>query len=323
MCISNIEYKSETFFYKDQQGAKLFTQKWFPCDKSKIKGVIQMAHGMGETTDYYREFSENMVKAGFAVYINEARGHGRTAGDINELSYAENAGYMGEDGITWMVEDIKLLTDIIKIENPGVPNFLLGHSLGSVLAQIYAYKYGSEVNGIIYSGTTGPIDKKRIKKLVRVVKKEVIEVGRKAPSIETANYFFKHYSDKFQPVKTDYDWLTSDFDMLKDTLSSPYAAIDYKVGYYEDFINALKNLHRRRFIKKIPKELPIFSVSGSDDPFGNYGESIMELFEIYERVGIKDVTYKIYKNGRHEMLREKNRNEVIKDLQHWLCKHIK
>lgn len=323
MCISNIEYKAKTFFYKDQQGVKLFTQKWFPCDKSKIKGVIQIAHGMGETTDYYREFSENMVKAGFAIYINEARGHGRTAGDINELSYSENAGYMGEDGITWMVEDIKLLTDIIKIENPGVPNFLLGHSLGSVLAQIYAYKYGNEVNGIVYSGTTGPIDKKRIKKLVRVVEKEVIESGRKAPSIETANYFFKHYNDKFQPVKTDYDWLTSDFDMLKDTLSSPYAAIDYKVGYYEDFINALKNLHRKRFIKKIPKDLPIFSVSGSDDPFGNYGESIMELFEIYERVGIKDVTYKIYKNGRHEMLREKNRNEVTKDLQHWLCKHIK
>lgn len=201
MCIGDIEYKSETFFYKDQQGEKLFTQKWFPCDKSKIKGVIQIAHGMGETTNYYREFSENMVKTGFAVYINEARGHGRTAGDINDPSYAENAGYMGEDGITWMVEDIKLLTDIIKIENPGVPNFLLGHSLGSVLAQIYAYKYGSEINGIIYSGTTGPIDRKRIKKLVKVVEKEVIESGRKAPSIETANYFLNIIMTNFNRQK--------------------------------------------------------------------------------------------------------------------------
>ncbi|MBP2032950.1 alpha-beta hydrolase superfamily lysophospholipase [Clostridium algifaecis] len=322
MCMGDIEYKSETFFYKDQQGVKLFTQKWFPCDKSKIKGVIQIAHGMGETTNYYREFSENMVKAGFAVYINEARGHGRTAGDISDSSYAENAGYMGDDGITWMVEDIKLLTDIIKIENPGVPNFLLGHSLGSVLAQIYAYKYGSEINGIIYSGTTGPIDRKIIKKLVKVVEKEVIESGRKAPSIETANYFFKHYNDKFQPAKTDCDWLTSDSNMLEDTLSSPYAAIDYKVGYYEDFINALKNLHRERFIKKIPKELPVFSISGSDDPFGNYGESIKTLFKMYKKLGIKDTTYKIYESGRHEMLREVNRYEVIEDLQHWLCNHI-
>lgn len=321
MC-NSIEYKSETFFYRDQQNVKLFTKKWLPCDESRIKGIIQVAHGMGETADYYREFSANMVKLGFAVYINEARGHGRTAGNINAPSYEESAGYMGEDGISWMVEDIRLLTDIIKIENPGLPNFLLGHSLGSVLAQIYAYKYGSKVNGIIYSGTTGPIDGRKIEKLIEVVEEEVAEVGRKGKSVKTADYFFRHYNDKFQPAKTDYDWLTSDFTMLEDTLSSPYAAIDYKVGYYEDFIDALKNLHREEFIKKIPEDLSILSISGNDDPFGNYGESIKTLFQTYKKFGIKDITYKIYKNGRHEMLREVNRNEVMRDLYNWLCSHI-
>jgi len=319
---SNIVYISETFFYKDAQGVDIFTEKWYPTEGKDIYGVIQVAHGMGETTDYYREFSQEMVKAGFIVYINEGRGHGRTAGDINEPSYAENAGYMGEDGIKWMVEDIKLLTDIIKRQNPALPNFLLGHSLGSVLAQIYAYKYGSEVNGIIYSGTTGPIHIKKIAELIETASKEVRKIGRKAVSIEASNIFFEHFNDEFQPSKTDYDWLTSDSKMLEDTLNSPYAAVEYKVGYFEDLFNSLKDIHKPSTIEKIPKDLPIFSISGSKDPFGDNGKGIKELFKIYKQYGIKDATYKIYENGRHEMLREVNRDEVIKDLHNWLYSHI-
>ncbi|MFL0196799.1 alpha/beta fold hydrolase [Clostridium sp. WILCCON 0269] len=319
---TNAAYKSDTFFYKDSQDINFFTEKWCPTENQKIYGVIQIAHGMGETTDYYREFSEEMAKAGFIVYINEARGHGRTAGDINEPSYMENAGYMGEDGINWMVEDIKILTDIIKAENPGLPNFLLGHSLGSVLAQIYAYKYGDEVNGIIYSGTTGPIHIKKIIKLTEISNREVRKVGRKSVSTEASNAFFEHFNDEFQPPKTEYDWLTSDVDMLENTLSSPYAAIEYKAGYFDDLFNALKDIHKPRVIEKIPKNLPIFSISGSKDPFGDNGRGIKELFKIYKQYGIEDATYKIYENGRHEMLREVNRNEVMKDLHNWLYNHI-
>lgn len=315
-------HKCKTFFYKDQQGINLFTKKWCHSESEKIRGVIQIAHGMGETTDYYEEFSEQMAKVGFIVYINEGRGHGRTAGDINEPSYAEHAGYMGEDGINWMVEDLKILTDRIKIENPGLPIFLLGHSLGSVLAQIYAYKYGNEVNGIIYSGTTGPIHMKKITRLIEISNEEVKEKGRKAVSIESLNAFFEHFNDEFQPSKTDYDWLTSDSSMLEDTLSSPYAAIEYKVGYFEDLFNALKDIHSPSVIEEIPKNLPIFSISGSKDPFGDNGNGVKELFKIYEQYDIRDATYKIYENGRHEMLREVNRDEVIMDLRNWLYDHI-
>jgi len=181
--------KSETFYLNGAQGVRLFTEKWYTTENVKVKGIIQIAHGMGETTDYYREFSEEIVKAGFIVYMNEARGHGRTAGVITDLDYVENAGYLGEDGINLLVEDLKLLTDIIKNRNPGLPVFLLGHSLGSVLAQIYAYKYGNCIEGIIYSGTTGPINKEKIKELAEIVSEEVKRVGRKAPSIETADFF--------------------------------------------------------------------------------------------------------------------------------------
>lgn len=310
--------KSETFYLNAAQGVRLFTKKWYTTDNIKVKGVIQIAHGMGETTEYYKEFSEEVVKAGYIVYMNEARGHGRTAGDITDLSYVENAGYLGEDGINLLVDDLKLLTDIIKNTNPGLPVFLLGHSLGSVLAQIYAYKYGNCIDGIIYSGTTGPIDREKIKELVEVVSKEVKKVGRKASSIETADCFFKHYNDEFQPVRTDYDWLNSDSIMLDNSLSSPYAAINYKVGYYEDLIYALKDLHNEKLLELISKSIHIFSISGDKDPFGDNGEGVKQLFKIYRDYGIKNATYKIYKNGRHEMLREVNRKEVINDVLGWL-----
>ena len=310
------------FYFKDRQGINIFTKKWYPPENQKIYGVIQIAHGMGETSDYYSEFSEQISKSGFIVYINEARGHGRTAGDISNPSYEINAGYMGHDGINWMVEDLNILTDIIKNQNPNLPIFLLGHSLGSVLAQIYAYKYGNNLNGIIYSGTTGPIEKSQIRKFIEIANIEASNLGRKAPSVDAANAFFEHWNDQFQPSRTDYDWLTRDNDMLDETLNSPYAAINYKVGYYVDFFNSLINLHEESFIDKIPKRLPVLSISGSKDSFGNNGEGIIKLFQLYKKHGLEDTTYKIYENGRHEMLREINRNEVIEDIKNWLYDHI-
>jgi len=110
--------------------------------------------------------------------------------------------------------------------------------------------------------------------------------------------------------------------MLDNSLNSPYAAINYKVGYYEDLIYALKDLHDEKFLRFIPKSIHIFSISGDKDPFGDSGKGVQHLFEIYREYGIEDATYKIYKNGRHEMLREVNRKDVISDVLNWLEGHI-
>ncbi|WP_094606737.1 hypothetical protein SPSIL_011600 [Sporomusa silvacetica DSM 10669] len=170
------------FIYESHDDVSIYARQW-PVEKEKIKGVIQVAHGLGETADYYQEFSENAIKAGFAVYINEARGHGRTAGDITSPNYREKAGDIGENGFAKMKEDLHAYTGIIQNQYPVIPIFLLGHSMGSAVARLYAFDYGSEINGLITTGTL--FDSLELDYLLQIAAQEIKERGLKAPCQDT------------------------------------------------------------------------------------------------------------------------------------------
>jgi alpha-beta hydrolase superfamily lysophospholipase len=220
------------------------------------------------------------------------------------------------------VKDLHRLTQIIRNENPGLPVFLLGHSMGSVLAQLYASRYGELLTGLLYSGTTGPVEAGRLDCLEKTARREEEALGREAVSTEAAAALTGHFNDGFQPVKTEYDYMTRDPQMIADAIRSPYTHIRYKIGFYVDFIHALSEVKLESNRENIPKNLPIFSVSGSKDPFGENGEGVERLFRIYRIHGIADATCKIYKDGRHEMLREINRKEVFQDIIAWLEQHL-
>ena len=75
--------------------------------------------------------------------------------------------------------------------------------------------------------------------------------------------------------------------------------------------------------KKINSQLPIYIFAGDKDPVGKFGKGIIKLYENYKKVGIENVKYKLYKGGRHEMLNEINREEVINDTLDWLKENNK
>ena len=139
----------EKFRFMDSEGKNIYVYKWAPKEED-IKGVIQIAHGMTETALRYSYFAEKLNDAGFVVYANDHRGHGNTACTKEELGYIAD-----EDGFHWMVEDLKELTDIIKMQYPNVPLILFGHSMGSFLSQRYIQLYGDKIDGLILSGTNG------------------------------------------------------------------------------------------------------------------------------------------------------------------------
>ncbi|AJA49415.1 lysophospholipase [Clostridium pasteurianum DSM 525 = ATCC 6013] len=318
--IQNIA-NEEVFFFKDYNGKNIYTKVWYPPKKDNIKGIIQIAHGLGETAEYYEEFANFFRKDGYAIYLNEALGHGRTAGDIHDLNYKCNAGDAGTDGLNHMVEDLKILTDNIKDKYPDKKIFLIGHSLGSVISQIYAYKYGYGINGIICTGAISELDEKRFEYLLQIARREMEKRGRLEPSVDIFNALFGNLNDKFKPARTEFDWITSDKKLLKESLESPYANISFNVGFYFDFINALKDRSEKNNIKNIPKDLPVFFLSGSDDPFIDNGKGIKELFNIYKEQGLKDISFNLYEGKRHSILRETNRYLVFKDILDWINIH--
>lgn len=310
-------YKVDSFFFSSSSGIRLFTEQWIPTEKP-VKAIVQIAHGMRESTAYYKEFCEVLASTGYASVVHDARGHGRTAGKPGSREFIKNAGNIGENGIDFMVDDLAEITDFIKQTTLGVPVVLLGHSMGSVLARLYAARYGNKIDGLIYSGTTGPIDKARYNELLLAAQKELHLRGRLAPAADIPKLLFGHFNERFEPVKTGYEYMSRDDEKVKEAIGSPYASIPYRCGFFTEFIKAMGKMDLPAAIECIPKNLPILSVSGDMDPFGGYGEGVKTLFAVYKNYGLKHLRYILYEGGRHEMLREINRSEVFSDIIAWL-----
>lgn len=303
--------KCEEFYFKGSDNLDIHVYKWEPKNINPI-GCIQIAHGMSETAIRYEYFAKILTENGYIVYINDHRGHGKTAEVI------ENVGYLADkNGFTYLVDDIKILTDIIKQENKHLPIYLFGHSMGSFASQRYIMEYSDKLDGLILSGSNG---KHGIILNIaqKVIKYEIKKNGRKHRSKILDNLIFGGNNKGFKSPRTDFDWLSRDEKEVDKYIEDPFCGVLFTCGFFEDFINGLKELEDKENIKKIPLDLPIHIMSGDKDPVGKNGKGVLRLERQYKNLGVKDVSCKLYKDGRHEMLNEINKDEVIKDIIDWL-----
>lgn len=303
------------FVFKSEDGTDVFVYNWLPDDGVKTKGIVQISHGMAETAKRYERFAELLTENGYIVYANDHRGHGKTAKTIEDLGYLAD-----EDGFNWLVKDLHKLTNIIKKENDSMPLFLFGHSMGSFAGQKYIMLHGNELDGLILSGSNG---KQGIILNVGtiVAKREVKKNGRKAKSTKLDKLSFGGFNKEFKPNRTDFDWLSRDNDEVDKYIDDPFCGTVFTAGYFYDFLTGLKEIEDEDNLKMIPKDLPIYIFSGDKDPVGKFGKGVINLVNRYKEYGVKDISYKLYKDGRHEMLNEINRDEVMDDIINWLDNH--
>lgn len=308
--------ESSTFTYKDQDGVEIFVYKWSPG--SPPRGAVQIAHGLAEHGARYAEFAEFLTGAGYVCYADDHRGHGKTAGD------GKNLGKLGPGGWDSTVKALKALTDIIKKENPGIPLFMIAHSWGSLLAQDYIEQWGSVINGVILSGTNG-----KQPFIVRTMapflaKRQMKKLGPDAPSELLSGLAFKGYNKPFEPAPTEFEWLCTDRDVVDKYVNDPYCGWMSSAGtsMFLELANGVKKISQKSLQEKIPTDLPIYVMTGSEDPSNNHGRGASVLYEQYRHLGIKDVKIKIYQGARHEILNETNREEVYQDMLDWMESHF-
>jgi alpha-beta hydrolase superfamily lysophospholipase len=306
--------KAKTFTLKGKDGAKVYVYAWLP--DSKPAAAVQISHGMAEHAARYERFAEALTQAGFAVYANDQRGHGKTAGSL------EKVGWIAEkDGLDLVIDDLHRLSDAIRKEQPGVPLFLFGHSMGSFLSRDYISRWGKDLAGVVLSGTGGnPGLLGKIGYLVALVEKTL--KGSKAKSPLLTSLSFGAYNKPFKPNRTEFDWLSRDNAEVDKYVADPYCGGVFSTGFWADFLKGLGALYRPDYLPKIPKNLPVYLFSGEKDPVGNNTKGVKEVYDSYKKAGLTDVTLKFYPDGRHEMLNEINRKEVFKDVIDWLKKHL-
>ena len=125
-----------------------FYYQWKADENIPFKGVIQIAHGIGEHAGRYKSIAKKFQKQGFDVYANDHRIHGKSAKSNEYLGF-----YDGEDYFSDAIEDMRKLTEVIKKEHTNKKIILLGHSMGSLLSREYVTKYGADLEALILSGT--------------------------------------------------------------------------------------------------------------------------------------------------------------------------
>jgi len=274
------------FQFTSKDGLQIACSRWESCGPAR--GIVQIAHGMGEHMRRYSELIAVLQEARFIVYANDHRGHGRTA------TKREQFGDFGAGGFDLLVQDMRELSLIARKEHPQTPLILLGHSMGSFAAQQYILDYSYDIDGVVLSGS-GALD--------RV---EAALVANADPE-----YFL---NARFQPARTPFDWLSRDSRVVDAFINDPLCFPTLKQASLESFLDASPHLADPEALSGIRPDLPVYLFSGSEDPVGQQLSGVRKLIERYKKAGMRNISYDFYEGGRHEMLNEVNRGEVRTNL---------
>ena len=281
------------FEFTSTDGLAIACVKW--VRPQKVRGVIQIAHGLGEHMGRYAELAETLLKDEFAVYGNDHRGHGLTAKPSGSF------GEFGPGGFDQLVEDMVSLRVIAKDEHRGKPYILLGHSLGSFAAQQFILDHSHSIDGLMLSGS-GVLD----------------GLARLAQSLPAGEDPMKLMNAPFEPARTPFDWLSRDNAEVDAFINDPLCFPSLSATSMASFLDAFERLADPSEIRKVQEDLPIYIFCGSDDPVGQKLAGVRVLIDRYRSAGITSIAHDFYQGGRHEMLHETNRRDVITNLLVWL-----
>jgi len=228
----------------------------WPLDKNQsLRGVVQIAHGIGEHIGRYEEVALALNKEGFVVYGNDHRGHGRTANDGKTLGQ-----YTGKNFWEDAVEDMHEMTELIKSTHPDTFFILLGHSLGSLLGRDYISRYGAEVDAVIISGTAGYI--KILGPAGVVITNLLVRFrGSTATSPLIESFFFDQFNRKFKPNRTKLDWVSRDEYQVDKFEKDPLRSEKFHIAILQGAALGGKMANASETLKKTPKDLPMYILS--------------------------------------------------------------
>lgn len=301
--------EASTFTFTDPEGFEVFVRQWEP--EGDVRAVLQVAHGAVEHGGRYARLAGFLNHEGIAVYAPDHRGHGQTAGTM------DRAGKAGEDGWNGIVRDFARLGDLIEEQHPDTPVFVIGHSMGSIVAQQYMEEHRERLAGVILTGSWGTLGD--TDELLAAVDASIAAEGRDAPSMMLAQ-MFGSFNEPFGG-ETGFEWLSRDQAEVQKYVDDPWSgSFAFSNGFVKDFFEAM--VHTWRHEDRIPKSLPVLIASGDKDPAGGMSVTTQILIDRYQELGLEDLTARFYPDARHEILNEANRDEVQADILNWLDAHI-
>ena len=314
--------EKEYSFLSNNKYSDIYVKMWIP--KGEIKAILQLSHGMNEHMERYDEFANYLASNGIMVVGNDHMGHGNSVSTPDDYGYfaipiiggtkTQREKYSSSN---LCVMDMYQITKTVKKHYPGIPYFLLGHSMGSMLSQRYVMNYGKVIDGLILTGIVY-IDKKLIFPGKLMCKLITFIKGERHRSKLYYSIVFGKYLSRIKNPKTKFDWLCTNEKTVNDFINDEKCRFTFTMNGFEALASTYEYIQREKNLTRIPKDLNVFILSGSEDPCGNYGEYVSVLRDIYKSFGIKNVSDKLYMNCRHELVNENLKNEIFEDVKNWI-----
>lgn len=294
--------RTEFFIPSSDEKTQVHGYIWTP-EKSP-KAVVQLVHGMEEYIGRYDEFANWLSKNGYAVIGHDHLGHGQSVTSEEELSY-----FAKEKGMECVLRDMHAVTLKAKKEFPDKPVFMLGHSMGSFFARRYVTLYPRELKGVILSGTGfqpyAVVHAGRgMSKMIATFKGD----HHRSPMIEKMALGSK-------PLEA---WLCTRQEIVDAYRADPLCGVPFTTGAFADFFKLLEQLAKGKDKDRVPKDFPILLIAGMKDPVGNMSKGVLQVYNRYKAWGFTDVDAIFYKDDMHEILNEKDREDVYRDVLHFL-----
>lgn len=300
------------FTYNSRDGrTKIHAVEWRP-EEGPVTGVLQIFHGMIEFIGRYEEFAEFLTRQGFVVVGNDHLGHGASIVSPKDYGY-----FCEKDGNQAVLADAHHLKRITEKRWPGVPYYILGHSMGSFLLRQYLCLRGEELDGAVIMGTgTKPIPLLKIGRGFCRAMAAVFGWHYRSRLIDMMA--FGGYNRHFRPARTSRDWITKDEELVDRCLADERCRFRFTLNAYDNLFFSIQEASRERNLRKMPKDLPVLFVAGKEDPVGNFGKGVRRVRRRFEDTGMENVKEILYETDRHEILNETDRQQVYEDIYGWL-----
>ncbi len=288
-------------------GHEIHTHMWSPEDP--VSRVIQVLHGLGEHSARYKRFARAAAFRGYAVCIHDHRGHGPHTGEL---------GYFADDsGWHLLVADALLVQDLSRERFAEAQLVLLGHSMGSYIAQSFAMHYGDRLAALILSASTWP-SRLQLWPALAIARIEAWRLGIHSKSVLLDKLGFGAFNKRFAPARTEVDWLSRDAAEVDKYIFDPLCGGPFSCGLWLDLLAGLVDISSDDALARVQAGLPMLITGGECDPVG--GERGMTRLAMhYAQTGHQRISVKIFADGRHEMLNDSNRDEVTENWLDWIA----
>ncbi|WP_017255447.1 alpha/beta hydrolase [Pseudomonas tolaasii] len=297
-----------TFWLTANDHTRLYVNQWLP--EGPARAMIMLSHGMAEHSGRYGRLAEALCAAGYGLYALDQRGHGRTADEGTLGLYAE------KDGWNKVVGDLASLNQHIAHQAPGLPIILLGHSMGSYIAQAYLLHHSASLNGAILSGSNfQPVALYRAAELIARI--ERARQGLRGRSALIDFLSFGSFNKAFKPNRTAFDWLSRDPVEVDKYINDPLCGFRCTNQLWVDLLGGLQQISKASNLAQIDPGLPILVIGGECDPVSE-GKRLKSLAHALREAGCQNLQLTLYPQARHEVFNESNRDVVTADVLTWL-----